>query len=367
MRRLFATLVLIAACSGEEPDPPPARGTPPGRRAVPASPTPAADEALVTAERRAMGTLFVVRARDAGPRTAQLLEEALDAIERLEAVLSEWRPESEISAVNAAAGRTAVAVSPDTFTVVEGALEVARASEGAFDPTWAALRGLYDFHAERPTAPEPARVAALVPLVRYQDVQVDAEHRTVRLARRGMALGLGGIGKGYALDRAAEVLLAGGVQHFMIYGGGQVQVHGRRSARAFRVGIQHPRKNALVASFDAGDVSISTSGDYEHAFFTPDGVRMHHIVDPATGLPARRTISVTVVSPSGMRSDALSTAVFVLGPDAGLAMLREHAPGAEAAVIGADCALHVTPGLAGLLHFEAPLEPGNVVPGCREP
>lgn len=366
LRRLLPTVAFVCGCGFEpEPEAESQNVTPPSpvaetRAATPEPPT------FVDGERRLMGTVFVIRTVAPAARAEPAIEAAFAEIARLEHVLSEWIPDSETSRINAAAGRQAVDVSEDTLNVVRTGLWVSRISEGAFDLSWAALRGLYDFNADAPVRPDAREVARRLPLVRWQDIQMDEPARTVRLRRRGMAIGTGSIAKGYALDRASAILVAAGIEDFMIYGGGQVQVHGSRGDRAWRVGIQHPRENRLVASLEASDVSISTSGDYEHSFFDAEGRRVHHIVDPATGMPASRTISVTTLTPDGMRADALSTAIFVLGPDAGLDMLAAADPAAAAVVIGADCVLRTTPGLRERLRFELELEPGDVVPGCRD-
>lgn len=365
-RSLLTLLVLVAACEAPAR---PARETAaatPARPAAPAqaAPAPAAAPQFVDGERRLMGTVFVIRAIAPRERAEPAIEAAFAEIARLEQVLSEWIPESEVSRINAAAGRAPVHVSEDTWRVVETGLWVSRVSEGAFDLSWAALRGLYDFNAREPALPDAREVARRLPLIRWQDIRVDEAARTVRLERRGMAIGTGAIAKGYALDRASAILIAAGVTDFMIYGGGQVQVHGRRGDRPWRVGIQHPRENSLVASLEATDVSISTSGDYEHSFFDANGRRIHHILDPATGMPAARSISVTTVTPDGMHADALSTAVFVLGPEAGLDMLHSAEPETAAVIIGADCVLRTTPGMRERLRLEVQLEPGDVVPGC---
>lgn len=369
--RLVVSLALLTAllpgCPETDPAERPTAHEATGRtNPTPTTGTTATPAALpfVDGERRVMGTVFVIRTLAPRERAEPAIDAAYAEIQRLEGVLSEWIPTSDISRVNAAAGGAAVPIGPDAWANVTTGIDISRRSEGAFDLTWAALRDLYDFHAEHPVAPNPTLVRRRLGLVRWQDVELNEAEHSVRLRRAGMAIGTGAIGKGYALDRAREILLTAGVADFMIYGGGQVTVHGRRGDRAWRVGIQHPRRNQLIASFEATDVSISTSGDYEHSFFDDEGHRVHHIVDPGTGLPARKTISVTVISPSGMNADALSTAVFVLGPEAGIEMLAGM-DGVQAAVVGADCVLHTTPGLRDRLRFETPLEPGDVVPGCR--
>lgn len=377
MRSLFSLILaatLLAACPAEPESSPPrviggttgAPGTT-GAHAATDTPTPHVEAplAFVDGERRLMGTVFVIRTLAPRERAEPAIAAALDEIARLEQLLSEWIPTSEMSRINASAGGPGIVVGPETWSVVSTGLDISRRSEGAFDLSWAALRGLYDFHDQTPSTPDAAEIRRRLPLVKWQDVLLSDADRTIRLRRRGMAIGTGAIGKGFALDRASEVLRAAGIENFMIYGGGQVTLHGRRGDRLWRVGIQHPRENRLVASFEATDASVSTSGDYEHSFFDAAGVRIHHIVDPGTGLPARRSISVTIVTPDGMHADALSTAVFVLGADAGLEMLSHLDGNVKAAIIDANCVLHTTPGFREELRFETPLEAGDVVPGCR--
>ena len=182
----------------------------------------------------------------------------------------------------------------------------------------------------------------------------------MRLKRRGMAIGTGGIGKGYALDHAGENLRRAGIQNYMLFGGGQVQVHGRRGDRAWRVGIQHPRNaESYFAYLEETDASISTSGDYEHFFVDAQGKRWHHIIDPRTGLPADKAMSVTLVTDLGVYADALSTAVFVMGPERGIEMLSHLPFHAEATIVGADLRLVTTPGTREHLVMRVELEYDN--------
>lgn len=371
MRRAVYLLVIamiLPAC-GTEPTPSRSRGASRGQgttaRSARRDAGSAAQPAFVDGERRLMGTVFVVRTLAPRAIAEPAIDAALDEIERLERILSEWIPTSEISRINAAAGGEPVVVGTDTWTVVEEGLAIARESHGAFDLSWAALRGVYDFHDSSPREPDRATIRRLLPLVDYRDIVLDETTHSIRLERRGMALGTGGIAKGYALDRASEILRAAGVEDFMIYGGGQVQVHGRRVDRPWRVGVQHPRENRLVASFEVTDASVATAGDYEHSFFTPDGRRIHHILDLETGLPSTRSISVTVVMPTGTGADAIDTALFVLGPEESLALLARRTDSVDAVIIGSDCVVHTTPGFRERLRFETPLEPGDVLPDCR--
>jgi thiamine biosynthesis lipoprotein len=364
---LFAA-VGLAACSGEAPEPTAAQREPaparPRREARP-EPPPSGEVELVRGQRALMGTVYQITVAGMPEAEARpLIERALDEIARLEDVLSEWREGSEISAINrAAGGLEPVRVGPDTLRVVQAGLEVSRWSGGAFDISWAALRGLYTFQPGERRVPPLADVQARLPLVRWQDIELDATSSTVRLRRAGMAIGTGGIGKGYALDRAGAVLRAGGAESYMLFGGGQVQVHGLRGGRPWRVGIQHPRDPQTYIGFlEASSGSISTSGDYEHAFVDEQGRHWHHIIDTSTGLPANRTMQVTMLAPEGMYADALSTAAFVLGPERALAMLAEVPGHPEAVIIDANLRMWTTPGTRQRLVMRVELD-GDRLPG----
>ena len=177
-----------------------------------------------------------------------------------------------------------------------------------------------------------------------------------------MALGTGGIAKGYALDRAAELLEKAGLQDFMIFGGGQVQVLGHRNGRAWRVGIQHPRKDDYFAFVEATSGSIATAGDYEHAFIK-DGKRWHHIIDTKTGLPVPHTKSVTVVADSGLAADAVDTAIFVMGAEKALARLDRAPFKADAVIVDSELRLHMNPGMQKRIVMRAELQDGKLPPG----
>ncbi|MBX7196024.1 MAG: FAD:protein FMN transferase [Sandaracinaceae bacterium] len=344
--------------SHDEPTP-----TTEGPRQDEAPPATAArqDVPLVRAERGLMSTVYqisVVGDDEAAAQTA--MGHAFDEIERLETVLSEWQEGSEVSRVNAAAGGAPVHVGPETFAVLEAGLRISQATDGAFDLTWAALRGLYLFQRGQERVPTDAEIAERLPLVGYRDLVIDAGAQTVSLRRAGMAIGTGGIAKGYALDRAGELLIREGYPNFMIFGGGQVQLHGRRGERLWRVGIQHPRRDDYVAYFDATDGSISTSGDYEHYFIDDQGRRWHHIIDLRTGRPAADTVQVTVLAARGVDADAYSTACFVMGPARCLEVLPTLEGHPEAIIIDRDLRVHMTPGARERVTFRVPLDDGRI-------
>ncbi len=368
MRRVCALSLALAAagCGSDAEDhlePVELADPEPARPREEAPPTPASDGPLVRRERPIMGTVFQVTTYGmeeelAGP----LLERALDEIARLEGVLSEWQPDSEISRINASAGGAAVAVGPDTLAVVSAGRAVSRASGGAFDLSWAALRGLYTFQPGEERVPPLEDVRARLPLVDWEQVVVEGS--TVRLGRTGMAIGTGGIAKGYALDRAGAILREGGAESYMLFGGGQVSVHGMRGDRPWRVGIQHPRDPATYIGFlEASSGSISTSGDYEHAFVDDEGRHWHHIIDLSTGLPATRTMQVTLLAEEGVYADAYSTAAFVLGPERALAMIAASPQRLEAVIIDRDLRIHTTPGTRERVVMRVELDAEGRLPG----
>jgi len=294
-------------------------------------------------ERLLMGTRFAIQVVDPDPRAARdAIEAAFEEVARVEALLSEWRETSEISAVNRAAAGAAVGVGPELMTVVRRSLEISRLTGGAFDITFAACAGLWSFRDRR--VPDDAQVAACLEQVGYEKVEVDAENSTLRLALPGMRIGIAGIGKGFGIDRAAEVLEQHGIRSYVVDGGGDIRLLGDNRGRPWRVGIRHPRRPELYASVLASGGAIVTSGDYIQ-FFERDGRRYHHILDPATGRPATGSVAVTVIAPTAMDADALATGLFVMGPERGLALV-ESLPRVEALFFAPDLAVHRSSGFS---------------------
>ena len=292
-----------------------------------------------------MGTTVEIAVWHADPAVAKrAIHAAFKEVDRLEELLSEWIPTSDISRINAAAGAQAVAIQPATRDVLMRAIEVARVSGGAFDPTWAGLRGLWAW--DRPlTIPSDAAVAAARARVGWQRLELGpVERPTARLRDTGMALGLGAIAKGYIVDQAALTLEGQGLTNYLVDGGGDVRARGRRGPDPWRVGLRHPRqKGALIGHVDIGDEALVTSGDYER-FVMLDGVRYSHILDPRTGRPARGAMAVTVLAPDATQADALATAAFVLGPKHGLKLL-EDCPNVEGLIVDHEGKLHPTSGM----------------------
>ncbi len=265
---------------------------------------------------------------------------AISEMERVEALMSEWMEGSPVSEVNRNAGKRPVEVPAELFDVIEAARILSFKSNGAFDISWAAMKGLWDFRQGRERLPTEEEIAERLPLVDFRRIKTDLLAHTVFLETEGMAIGLGAIAKGYAVDRAMKALLVPGVTGAIIKAGGDMRVQGG----PWEIGIKDPRRlSSIMARLKLSDISISTSGDYER-FFIKDGILYHHIMDPKTGRPARGTRSVTVIGPDTMTTDALSTAIFVLGPEKGL-KLAEELPGIEAIIIDSFGKLHSTGGI----------------------
>jgi thiamine biosynthesis lipoprotein len=274
----------------------------------------------------------------------------LDEFDRLDHLLSVWKPGSDVQRVNEAAGLEAVHVGPDLLDVLEAARQVSEWTDGKFDVTFAALADVWKFdHDQDNTVPTREQIEARRPLIDYRNVIVDRSAATVFLAQKGMRIHLGGIGKGYAVDRAARLLRNRGLTNFMIQSGGDLYVAGLLNGQPWRLGIADPRDpSKTFGTLDLSDGTFSTSGDYERAFLK-EGRRYHHLLDPATGEPARGCRSVTIVANSPLLADGLSTGVFILGPERGMALV-ERLPDVEAVIISSRNEVLVSSGLRGRFH-----------------
>jgi thiamine biosynthesis lipoprotein len=264
-------------------------------------------------------------------------------MDRIEALMSTYREDSEISAVNRGAAAGPVAVSPELGRLVRRALELSVATGGAFDITYESVGRYYDFRArERPDA---ATVAANLPAIDYRHVVVAADDRSIRFTHPGTRINLGGIAKGWACEQVAADLRAAGIRHGFVTAGGDTRFIGDRRGQPWVVGIRDPdRDGATVTRLALDDQAVSTSGDYER-YFDEGGVRHHHILDPRTGESARGLRSVTVVGPDATVTEALAKGVFVRGPVDGIAMV-EAVAGYDAVLIDPGHGVRFTAGLA---------------------
>jgi thiamine biosynthesis lipoprotein len=307
---------------------------------------PAPDPILVTEERALMGTQVIVKALDTDrKRLDRAVSAAFDEVWRLERLMSNFMPDTELSRINQQAGKAPVRVSQELFDLLKRSLEFSEITGGTFDISFASVGKLWNFRTG--LLPEPADVKAQLPFVDYRKIQLDEKETSVFLPFRQMEIGLGGIGKGYAMDRAMAVLAAHGIHNAIVMAGGDTLIRGKKGEELWRIGLRDPdKKDGVLAVLPLEDQAISTSGDYER-FFIKDGVRYHHILDPRTGYPARLCRSVTVLARDATTSDALTKGVFILGPQHGLELIK-RLDGVEAIVVDDRGKMYLTPGLAGL-------------------
>ena len=269
-----------------------------------------------------MGTVVEVKVRAPSDAVA---ERAFDAVfSELAAVdeaMSVYRDGSDIGRINASAGGPPVPVDPETIKVLKEAKRVSALSGGAFNITVGPLLDLWGFKSGSFRVPGNEDVeAVLADLIGADKIEIDGERGTVRLAKSGVEIDLGGIAKGYGVDRAATALRENGIERGMVNVGGDLYCLGEE---AWRVGIRHPREtDELIARISIADEAVATSGDYEN-YFTLDGRRYCHIVDARNGSPVDTDIvSVTAVAKSCMLADAIATAVFILGEEEGMALVE---------------------------------------------
>jgi thiamine biosynthesis lipoprotein len=275
-------------------------------------------------------------------RGRALVAAVLAEYRRIDEAMSTYKESSELSKINRDAASAPVAVSDELFDLVGRALKLSEISGGAFDITYDSVGYLYDFRARR--HPTQGDIAERLDAIDYRLVELDESQRTIAFARPGVRINLGGIAKGYAVERGAALLRDAGIEHAMLNAGGDTRVLGDRRGQPWIVGIRHPRAaDEIVTRLPLDDEAISTSGDYER-FFEENGRRYHHIINPMTGEPTQGVLSATVIGPDATMTDGLSTTVFVLGPVAGVALV-EGLPGYEAIVVDASGQLSYSDGL----------------------
>lgn len=294
-----------------------------------------------------MGTL--VEMRVFGSRAA--LDGAFRRIEDLDNAMGRTLKGSQVYNINQKAGQSWVSVDQDTLHVIQEAVKYAKLTGGLYDPSVGPLVEIWGIGTDQAKIPKLDAIKRAQTLIDYHSIEIDTEGRRVKLQHADMALDLGGIAKGYGADAAAKFLRSKGVKSAFLNLGGNVYVMGGKpDGSPWRIGIQDPEgtRGTHIAILEVKDTSIVTSGPYER-YFMEDGTRYHHILDPRTGYPAESgLISVTIVSPSSLAADALSTGVFILGKDKGLALL-ETLDNVEGILITRDHQIYTTSGLKGRL------------------
>lgn len=349
--RSWPVLALLVACRGDErvasdasshPTVPSSEPAPVVAKAEAPAPTsagapPVRKDGTVFAQSELMGTSVSINLWLDPDRSATeagvAIQAAFDEIARLEAMLSEWQPDSEVTRFNHNAGGEATKLSPELFEVLRRSREVSAATDGAFDITFYAVGTLWKFD-KGSTPPARDEIEKRRPLIDWRRIELDAGTRSGRLVTKGMAVGLGAIAKGYAVDRASALLRERGFYNHVVEGGGDTYVSGTKGGKPWMVGVQDPDKKGVIGALPSSDISVVTSGDYER-YFDYEGKRYAHIFDPRTGWPLEQAASaksITVIAANATDADAYATAVAVMGPERGLAYVEAH-PGLLDAVI----------------------------------
>ena len=370
----LSVTALAVACHEHDTAPPPAPPTsaaapPPELSTVTAPPVADSTDATspapallpfvplrVTAEDKAMGTHVALAAYttekvdEAGVK--KTFEAAVAEIRRIEALMTTWRPDSELSKVNAAAGKKPVVVGQETFDVVNEAVHASEISEGTFDITFESLHGLWKFDQDLdPHPPTDAQIKAKLPFVGYHHIHLDAAARSIFLDTEGTKISLGGIAKGYAVDKATQVLRDAGLTSFYVQAGGDLFAAGLKpDGKPWSAGIRDPRgaEGSYFALIPLTEHAFSTAGDYERSYMV-NGKRYHHIIDPRTGKPATASRSVTIYAPTALLADEVDDAVFILGPTKGMKLV-ESLDGVGAVIVDAKNNVHVSKRVKPLLN-----------------
>jgi thiamine biosynthesis lipoprotein len=269
-----------------------------------------------------MGTRMVVEVwTDTTEQGNQAIDAVLAEMTRLDEAMSTYKSTSEVSKVNAEAAKHPVKITKELFDLLTTSVEFSRITHGAFDITYASVGFMYDFRAhEKPTEQQ---IKAALPAVNYKHLLLDAKTQTIKFSQPGVRIDLGGIAKGYAVDRGIALLQARGITHGLVTAGGDSRIMGDRFGKPWVIGIKHPDdQSKVIAKIPLTDTALSTSGDYER-YFDENGQRYHHIIDPKTGHSASKVRSATIIAPTATQTDGLSKTAFVLGPEAAMKIYND--------------------------------------------
>ena len=277
-------------------------------------------------------------------------KQVMDEMRRIDQDMSPWIETSELYVINAKAAEQPVKISEELFNLIERSLKLSELSNGAFDITFASIGFEYDYRQSK--KPSDEEIQKNLDRINYHHIKLDKQAQTIAFDKQGVRIDLGGIAKGHAVDNGIRILRQCGISRALVSAGGDSRIIGDKGGRPWMTGIRDPRdksKSAIVIPLS--DTAVSTSGDYER-YFIQDGVRYHHILSPKTGKSVDSTRSVTILGPDATTTDGLSTTIFVLGPQKGLALV-EKLTGIDAVIIDAQ----------GKIHYSSGLQPPSPAPG----
>lgn len=251
------------------------------------------------------------------------IKTALDEAARVELIFSEFIPGTDVWIVNQNAGIRPVKVSKELFELTQRCLRISKLTDGAFDISWCAASRLWHFDSTLTKVPTQAQIDSVLPLVNYQNIELNLEEQTLFLKKPGMKIGFGAVAKGYAVKKCKEAMMRVGIRNALVKAGGDLITWGKMGNIPWSIGISNPNDKKTVFSWlEIGEMAVSTSGNYEH-FVMIDSIRYSHIIDPKTGYPSKGVKSATIICPDPELSDALSTSVFVLGVEKALGLINQ--------------------------------------------
>ncbi len=293
-----------------------------------------------------MGSRFDITVVEKDSITAnKYINLAVAEISRIEKLISSWDKNSETSKINQNAGIKPVKVSSELFGLIQQSIAISKLTEGAFDISYASMDKIWKFDGSMKVFPSKEKIKNSVIKVGYQNIVLDQKNQTVFLKRKGMKIGFGAIGKGYAADKAKKILILKGVKAGIINASGDMNTWGKQpNGKDWTIAITNPlNKQKVYGVFPLKKGAVVTSGNYEK-YVVFNGIRYTHIIDPRTGYPSSGIISATVFAPSATLADALATSIFVMGFDVGLNLVNQL-PKIEAIIIDDKGSIHKSNGI----------------------
>lgn len=265
---------------------------------------------------------------------------AFNEINRIEQLFSTYKADSEVSRINQLAGFQKVKLSSEVFSLIKLSVDLSKLSQGAFDITYESIG--YQYNLRKKSKPSDSKISQLLDSINYQNIQLD--YPNISFKKPNVKINLGGIAKGYAIEKSSKLLKKCGIREGIISAGGDSKIIGNKHGKEWVIGIQHPRKkDELALRIPLSNISLSTSGDYERFYFD-NGKRIHHIINPKTGKPTSETWSASVIGDNATFTDALSTSIFVLGTKKGLELINSLAE-VDAIIIDSKGKIHYSNGL----------------------
>jgi thiamine biosynthesis lipoprotein len=305
---------------------------------------PSAHADWITRDEAIMGTRCAVELwSDDQAKGEAAITSVFDDMKRIDRLMSTWKEDTEISKVNREGATHPVKISLELFKLLQTSVKYSELTHGAFDITYASVGYLYDF--KKGVHPDQKAIDAALPGINWRHMVLDPKKTTVFFTRPGMRIDLGGIAKGYSVDRGIEILQKQGIKRAMVNAGGDTRIIGDRFGKPWVVGVRDPdHEGKVFLRLPLTDTAFSTSGDYER-YFDENGKRFHHIIDPKTGDSARKCRSVTIIGGNATRTDALTKSVFVMGPEEGIAFI-DTLPDVDAVAVAPDGKVIYSKGLS---------------------